>query len=269
MRRLGLALGLAMTLWGCKEKALTRVEASEALEESQLATQAAELTSGTVEITTNFTIGEAAEAAADELRNFYQQQLPCAEVTLDGRTLTVDYGVNGSCLYRGQKYLGRHSVTVSRNEDDEVVVDHVWEDLKNDVVRVNGTATVTWSSSDPSRHVQHELAWERLSDGRRGMGSGDRIQRPLAEDIATGFSVDGTRRWTGARGQWDLSINHVEMRWADPVPQSGSYSLDTPFDKQLNLEFGRVDATTIKVTVSSGKRSFDFNVRSSAASGTP
>lgn len=266
MKRFGLALGLAMTLWGCKEKALTREEASEALEESQLATQAAELTSGTVEITTNFTIGGAAEAAADELKTFYERQLPCAEVSIDGRTLSVEYGANGTCLYRGQKYSGRHSVTVSRNEADDVVVDHVWEDLKNDVVKVNGTATVTWSLSDPSRHVEHELTWERLSDGRQGTGSGDRIQRPLEEGIATGFSVDGTRHWSGERGQWDLSINHVEMRWADPIPQSGSYSLDTPFDKQLNLEFDRVDSATIKVIVSSGKRSFDFNVRSTAAS---
>ena len=51
MRRFGLALGLSVALCGCKDKALTRAEASEALEESQLATQAAELTSGTVEIT--------------------------------------------------------------------------------------------------------------------------------------------------------------------------------------------------------------------------
>jgi len=256
---------LALSAFGCKQQGLTRAEASEALEESQLSTQAAALTSGTVEITTNFTIGAAVEAAADELRTFYAEQLPCAAVSLEASTLTVDYGVNGDCLYRGQVYRGSHSVTISRNDENEVVVDHVWQHLRNEQVEVNGTATVTWSLDDPSRHIQHELSWERLSDGRIGVGSGDRIQRPLADGIETGFSVDGTRQWRGESGTWDLSINDVEMRWVDPVPQAGSYSLDTPFDKQVTLAFDRVDDTTIKVTVSGGDKSFDFDVHRAAA----
>lgn len=266
MRRSYLAFTvLALGTFGCKQQGLTRAEASEALEESQLSTQAAALTSGTLEITTNFTIGDAVEAAADELRAFYAEQLPCAEVSLDGNTLTVDYGVNGDCRYRGQVYRGSHSVTISRNDTNDVVVDHVWEHLQNDEVEVNGTATVTWNLDDPSRHVQHELSWERLSDGRTGVGSGDRIQRPLAAGIETGFSVDGTRQWRGQSGAWDLGINAVEMRWVDPVPQAGSYSLETPFDKQVTLAFDRVDDMTIKVTVSGGDKSFDFNVRRAAA----
>jgi len=257
---------LTLTTLGCKQRDLTRAEASEALEEAKLSTQAAALTSGTVEITTNFTIGGAVEAAADELRTFYAEQLPCAVVRLDGNTLTVDYGVNGICLYRGQVYRGSHAVTVSRNSESDVVVDHVWQNLRNDEVEVNGTASVTWSLDDPSRHIQHELSWERLSDGRTGVGSGDRIQRPLDAGIETGFSVDGTRQWRGKSGTWDLSINQVEMRWVDPVPQAGSYSLDTPYDKQVTLSFDRVDDSTIEVTVSSGAKSFDFDVHSASAS---
>lgn len=266
MRRFYLASTvLALTTLGCKQQGLTREEAAETLEESKLSTQAAALTSGSVEITTNFTIGGAVEAAADELRTFYAEQLPCATVSLEDSTLTVDYGVNGTCLYRGQVYRGSHSVTVSRNDENDVVVDHVWENLRNDEVQVNGTATVTWSLDNPSRHIQHELSWERLSDGRTGVGSGDRIQRPLDAGIDTGFSVAGTRHWRGKRGDWDLSINDVEMRWVDPVPQAGSYSLATPFDKQVTLSFDRVDDTTIKVTASSGDKSFDFNVHSAGS----
>ncbi len=265
MKQLGLVIPLlAFALTGCKQKALTRAEASEALEESQLATQAASLTSGTVEIGTNFTIGDAAEAAADELRTFYQDQLPCADVSLEGVTLTIEYGAHGTCLYRGQTYKGRHMVTVSKNDMDDVVVDHAWQDLQNDTLRVNGTATVTWSFDDPSRRVQHELEWERLSDGKTGVGSGDRVQRPLENGVAEGFSVSGTRHWQGETGTWTLSINDVEMRWVDPVPQAGSYSLDTPFDKQLALGFERVDATTIQVSVSSGEKRFDFDVETLA-----
>ena len=262
MRQLGLLVPLAaLATMGCKQQGLTRAEASEALDESQLATQAESLTAGSVEITTNFTIGGAAEAAAAELRNFYEEQLPCAEVTLSDSTLSIEYGVTGTCVYRGQAYSGLHSITISKNDMDDVVVDHVWEDLKNDRVRVNGTATVTWSFDDPSRHVRHELTWERLSDGKIGTGSGDRVQRPLEAGLSTGFSVAGTRHWQGEGGKWDLSINDVELRWADPVPQAGSYSLSTPSDKTLAMAFNRVDDATIRVTVSSGDRSFDFNVK--------
>ena len=263
MRRLRAFVTFGFVMLGllaCKEKGLTRGEAQQALEESQVSTQAASLTSGSLEIATNFTIGGAVEDAAAELRTFYTEQLPCAEVALDGNTLTVDYGVNGTCLYRGQTYQGRHSVTISRNDMANVVVDHVWEDLQNEKVRVNGTATVTWNFDDPSRHVVHSLDWERLSDGKRWQGSGDRVQRPLDAGLATGFSVNGTRSWHGQQGNYDLSINDVEMRWIDPVPQAGSYSLDTPFDKQLSMSFDRFDETTIIVTVASGDKSFDFKV---------
>ena len=44
------------------------------------------------------------------------------------------------------------------------------------------------------------------------------------------------------------------------MPQTGRYVLETPFTKTATLEFMRVDEDTIKVTVSSGSRSFDFDV---------
>jgi len=50
------------------------------------------------------------------------------------------------------------------------------------------------------------------------------------------------------------------------VPQADSYSLDTPFDKQVTLAFDRLDDRTIKVTVSGGDKTFDFNVHRAATS---
>ncbi len=257
----GMVLGVVAiaTASGCQ--ALTRAEASEALEEAEVAAQASALMSSSVEISTHFTIGMAAEDAAAELRSFVESQLPCAAITLEGATLSIEYGANaGTCVYRGQTYGGVHQISVMRNEMSDVVVSHRWEDFHNGVVTVSGTAMVTWSLADPSRHVVHELTWTRLADGRAGTGSGDRVQRPLEEGLLSGFSEDGQRSWEGESGTWTLDIDNVEMRWIDAVPQAGSYTLTTPALKVLSLGFVRESATTITVTVSNGAREFTFDV---------
>ena len=244
-----------------EEEALTGSEALQALEEVVLSTQMTVLTSGTVEIATNFTIGQAAEAAADELKTFIETQLPCAEITLVGATLTIEYGVNpGNCEYNGQEYSGSHSITVVSASAGNLVVDHEWEDLSNGRISVDGTATVTWSSENSSRNVVHELVWTRLSNQKETTGGGDRTQTVLTGGLIEGFSVDGNRYWTSDRGKWDLGIDKVEIRWEDPVPQAGTYRLDTPFEKYLSLSFERVDDDTIKVTVASGEEEFSFEV---------
>ena len=262
----------ALLLAGCPKKEsddpLTLAEAKEAVEESTLSDQAFSVVNGTVEISTNFTIGQAVEVAAEQLRDFIASQLPCAEITLAKATLSVEYGANpGNCTYHGHTYSGVHTVMVS-SADGDVSVRHTWSDLSNGVVSVSGSADVTWSLQDESRHVKHELTWTRLSDGRQGVGSGDRTQTALAGGIAEGIRVDGARTWEGKSGRWDTSINDVEMRWVDPVPQSGSYVLATPFDKSLSMGFERVDEDTIKVTLASGGKSFSFNVnKAGVASG--
>jgi hypothetical protein len=245
--------------------ALTREEANEALEETKVASQAQALTSQSVELSTNFTIGGAVENAAAELRSFITSQMPCAEVTLElaggSANLTIEYGANaGNCTFRGHTFSGRHLVSVAKNDEDLVQVDHVWEGLSNGKVNLDGSATVEWDFENKSRHVVHNAVWTRLSDGRSGEGSGDRIQRPLDGGLIEGFSVDGKRAWKGESGDWDLDIDNVEMRWVDPVPQAGKYTLDTPFDKQLTLEFERVSATSIQVTVAGPRREFGFKV---------
>jgi len=258
----GVALaGLALALGGFGCETLTRSEAAAALEEAGLDAEASSLTSGSIEIATSFTIGDGVETAASEIAAFVQSQLPCAEVTLSGATLTVEYGANpGACTYRGHTYGGIHQVTVMRNQMDDVVVEHQWTDFHDEDMSVTGHATVTWSFADSTRHVVHELTWTRQRDGRTGTGSGDRLQAPLEEGLLSGFSVDGTRRWEGEAGTWDLAIDGVQMRWVDPVPQAGDYTLTTPAGKSLGLGFARADATTITVTISNGSRSYDFDV---------
>src|SRR6187431_1708633 len=148
-----LALPFVLSLTGCpKERELTAAEAQESLEQASASSQAENLAAVSVDISTNFTIGGALEAAAGELKTFVDSQLPCAEVTLEGATLTVEYGVNpGTCLYRGHTFSGTSAITVSKNAMNEVVVDHVWTGISNGVVELDGTAHVTWSSSDQTR----------------------------------------------------------------------------------------------------------------------
>jgi hypothetical protein len=249
---------------GCREEntePLTNGEARLALEEAAMSTQASNLTSSSVELTTDFTIGGAVEAAAEEIRDYVVSQLPCAEINLEGNTLDIEYGaLPGNCEYRGHTYSGGHTITVSRNEMNEVVVEHVWDELSNGDVTVDGGATVTWNFDDETRHVVHDLEWTRERDGRTGIGRGDRIQQPLSGGISEGIQVDGDRSWDGQKGHWALDINAVQMRWSDPVPQSGKYELTTPENKKVTLTFERVDEDTIAVNLANGNRDFTFNV---------
>ncbi len=256
----------AVALLGCpKEKAdgpMTSAEAQEALEESNVESQASALTTNSVEISTNFTIGKAVNEAASELKTFIETQLPCAEITLADATLTVKYGAKpGNCLYRGQKFSGQHIVKVAKN-DDVIEVDHEWKELSNGVVKVSGTAHVEWDFDAKERRVEHDLTWTRISDGRTGRGQGNRTQKPLAGGITEGIQVDGSRSWTGPKGKWDLAIEGVEMRWQDPCPQAGTYRLASPKGRSLTLSFQRVDGDTIEVTIKNDTKEFKFNVNS-------
>ena len=261
------ALPLTFTLTGCpKEGELTSAEAQESLQQAAASSQAENLAAASVDISTNFTIGDALEKAAGELKTFIDSQLPCADVSLEGATLTIEYGVNaGNCSYRGHTFSGTSSITVSKNAMNEVLVDHVWTGLSNGVVKLDGTAHVTWNFSDQTRHVVHDVTWTQLATGRTGNGTGDRTQKPLAGGITEGIQIDGTRSWTGERGTWDLAIDGVQARWSDPVPQSGSYSLSTPFDKSVRMSFARIDSDTIRVTVAGAKREFSFTVSKAGA----
>lgn len=267
--RFALALPLAFTLAGCpKDKStepLTRSEAQSALEEAQGSSAADALASANIEISTNFTLGSGLAQAASEIEAAISSQLPCAEVTLSDATLTVDWGVNaGNCSYRGHTFTGTSSISVQKNSNNQVLVHHEWTGLSNGVVTLDGHADVTWDFSAKTRRIVHHAEWTYVPTGRIGTGDGDRTQQPLPDGLDVGISVNGTRSWMGKDGRWELAIEDVQWRWSDPVPQAGSYTLATPFDKSVTLAFARVDTDTIGVTVSGQKGSFSFKVTSSA-----
>lgn len=254
---IALALLTAAQLGCNREEPLTRAEAQEALDEAQLSSEASALTHGMVTLTTDFTLADAAEHAAANLRDFVRTQVPCAEVELVDRTVSIDFGVMGECAWNGKTWTGRTEVTVQK-VDATLEVSHVWTDLSDGYLTVNGDATVTWSRDEATRRVVHTLEW---TDGERtGTGTGDRVQSRL--ETGDGVRVDGARTWTGSAGNtWTLDIDGVEMRGIDPLPQSGSYTLTHPAGKTLSLSFARVDDLTILVTITNGKREFSFEVR--------
>jgi hypothetical protein len=268
MRRILYAFAclIPLTLVGCKkpkaQEELTTAEASQALEEAKVSGEASNLTASSIEISTSFTIGQAVEKAAGEIRDFIAAELPCAKIDLAGSTLSIEYGaLPGDCSYKGLTYSGKHTISVAKNDSGDVEVNHVWTDLSNSRVKVSGTATVTWSLEEKSRHVVHDLEWTRIADGMTATGTGDRTQTALEGGLVEGIQIDGSRSWESAKGKWDLGITGVQIRWVDPVPQAGSYTLMTPAGKALTMTFSRVDDATIKVTIKNGEKSFDFDVK--------
>jgi hypothetical protein len=268
--KIAAASSLAFVLCGCPKDdnpPLTGAEAKDVLDESNLSSQASALQASSIDISTNFTIGKGAENAVQDLKTFVSTQLPCAAISIEDSTITVTYGAKpGNCTYKGHTFSGTHAIHVAKNDEgQQVLVDHTWTDLSNGIVKVTGTAHVTWDLDDRYRHVVYDTTWTRLSDSRTGKGSGDVTQKPLEGGIEEGIEIDGDRRWEGKSGRWDLAIQGVQARWEDPVPQAGSYVLDTPKDRSITLSFARLDATTIEVTLSSGDKSFKFNVHGPAA----
>ncbi len=261
-----LALG---TLVACprkdEEEPLTGAEAKEAAEQATWSSQAVNLTSEGIELSTDFTLGEGVEKAAEEMRAFWESQVPCSTVSLERATVTVDYGtLEDSCVWKGRTHAGVHKITVGRAERAGIQVDHEWIGRTDGNVTVNGEATVDWGFSEKTRTVSHALTWE--AKGKTMEGSGRRTQSLLDESAgpAGGIRVEGENTWSFDGRTWSLEIEGVEARPQDPLPQAGTYTLTTP-RHTLSLSFARVSEALIRVTIAGGERSFSFDVRATGA----
>jgi len=241
-------------------------EALAAVAEAAISTRGETLTEDIIEISTDFTMGEAVEDAAAELAAWLESQIDCSTVTLDGHTITVDFGtLEDQCVYNSHTYAGLWAVTIQTNLVDEVVVDHEWTGLTDGEVTLDGTAQVTWSSAAHSRHVVHQVTW--ADEDGTVEASGDRLQELIdpVEGISAGIVVNGDRDWNSGSGEWSLDIDSVEMRGMDPVPQAGVYTLTTPALKVATLTFTRLDAATIECVLASGADSWTFEISSTGA----
>lgn len=256
---LGLALGAALT-GGCFDTTgASNLEMRAAVGEIVAQGQAQAVENEIAEITTSFTIGGGVAEVAQEIQAFAESQAPCSTVTGADNTLTIDFGVlDDGCTYRGHTYAGIVTIEISL-DGAAAVIDHTYADFTNGTITMNGDKRVTYS--ELSRRVVTDYEFE-TKDGDLITTSSDRLQTLLDESagILGGIEINGDRSWTGESGDWELNIDGVEIRWVDPVPQSGVYSLVTPRDKTITMSFERVDDDTIAVIVDGGRETKTYHV---------
>lgn len=260
------AVAFASTLTACS-MVLTLQEAKEAMAESAETARVDAFTGSVVEVTTDFTLGQAVEDAAEELRAFLASQVPCSTVTREGATVSMDFGtLDDACVWNGRTYAGIASVTLVSAEAGRAEILHEWIGMTDGELSMDGSATVTWEAQTASRRVVHEVAWTNAAGDAR-TGSGDRTQTLIDRDqgIAAGIEVNGAQEWSGPAGDWKLDIDDVQMRGQDPVPQAGLYTLWLPNGKDASLAFTRLDEDTIEVVLTGGRQEHVWHVTAAGA----
>lgn len=249
-------------LFGCGAgDKMTFVEATEALEQARLSGDGEKATQEPIELSTDFTIGAALDAAAAELRDFWESQIPCTEVTLQGKKVLVDYGtLDDACVYQGRTYAGVHQLEVFGTDPGALDVNHVWDDFTNGDVTLTGTADVRWSAEAETKRVLTNFTWD--TRGERWDVSGDHVYglEVPGGSVLDGITLEGTRAWTNDLGTWDLVMEGIAFSLDDPLPDQGAYTLTNPDGKQLVLGFERVDEDTIRATLDGARWPLVFDV---------
>lgn len=240
---------------------MTLPEAAEALEQARTSASHEQLTNDPIEVSTDFTIGQALVDAAQELGAFWQSQVPCTEVSWDGAVATIDYGDrDDGCLYRGKTYGGIHTIAVQSTDATDLEVWHDWSGFTDGAITVDGGLQVQWQADDETRTVGTDLAWTQ--DGLTTGVTGDHVYGLLepSAGVLGGVTLEGVRRWTNDRGTWDLDMAEVQVRWQDPAPQAGTYTLTNPDGKVLVLTFTRLDDDTIRAELSGARIPLAFDL---------
>jgi len=240
---------LALALLAACETPLTSEEAREALDAFVRSARVDAMRTGVVELTTDFTMGQAVEDSAENLRAFVASQLPCSTVTREGATVSIDFGtLADACTWNGATWAGVARVTVDVT-GETVQLHHVWEGLTNGVETLDGDADVTWDVAAGTREVVHAVTWTEGTPTLEGEGVVLQSLVDAQQGLAAGVAIEGVRGWSVDGARWTLDILGIEARPQDPVPQAGTLELTTPADKLAVFRFERQDADTIRVTL--------------------
>ncbi len=248
---------------GCLGNGMTRMEMRAAVQQVVESGQVQQLENGIVEITTDFTIGDAVQQVRDRIAEVLAACGQTTVTAMDDVSIRIDFGpASDPCAFDGQKYSGVVDLVIAR-EGEVLTVEHDYQDLSNGTYTLNGDKTVTWTSEGGDRVVRDivsSVGWtgpngpvEHTSE--RTMTFSDFLGAPEAP-----ITIDGGHRWTRDGDTWDLDVNAVELRLVDPVPQDGSYVLTVPSGREGTLSFERVDEDTIAVRFQTGLRSRTFHV---------
>jgi hypothetical protein len=214
-----------------------------------------------IELTTSFTLGQGVQAAAEEIRGFVESQVPCSTVTVEPGQVSIDFGdLSDGCVWRGRTYAGVVTVAIER-ADAGARVTHTYEDFTGGRVTMNGTAVVDWN--DAVRHIVTDMTFatadetvEVQSDRTQGFSRCEGVE-------AVCVTVEGERHWQSSRGEWDMTIEGVEARSIDPVPEAGTYTVVNPEGREIAMSFARLDEDTIQVEIEGGRRPVVFEVTAS------
>lgn len=245
--RIALPAVVVFHLVGCGEGEMGIFEAADALGQSARSGQGTTATQDPIEVSTDFTIGAGLEQAAEELRVFWDSQAPCTEATVEGNTLTLDFGELGDgCTYNGRTYAGLAAITVTQTDAAELEVLHEWTGFHDEDVQVDGDALVTWSGASQTRRVTTEHTWT-TTDGETADVQGDH-EFGVRPD-GTGFTLNGVRDWQTDGGDWHLDMDGIGFRLQDPLPEEGRYVVTNPRGKVLELAFARLDEQTIEAVL--------------------
>ncbi len=259
---LGLATAIALGT-ACQAPEMTNAEVLDALAEVSASARGEQATNEPIEISTDFTIGAALEAAADELALFWESQEPCTDVTITGPQITVDYGgLDDSCTYRGNTFGGIAIIDIASTDPGSLQVDHTWDGITNGDVTVDGGATVTWTDANTFREVTTDHTWTDVDDGTTVDVQGQHTMGWIDDSnkIFGGITMDGTRDWQSDSGDWHVDLIGLELRLQDPVAQAGTIQLENPAGKTLDMVHERIDDDTIRVTLDGARRTWVFDI---------
>lgn len=245
----------------CQPAAASQAELREALIEVTEIGAGMGAQDDVIELTTSFTLGQGVQAAAEEIRDFVESQVPCSTVTVQPGQVSIDFGDLGdSCVWRGRTYAGVVTVGIELPGDGARVT-HTYEGFTGGRVTMDGTAVVDWN--DAVRHIVTDMTFatddetvEVQSDRTQGFARCEGVE-------AVCVTVEGDRHWQSSRGEWDMSIEGVEARSIDPVPEAGSYTVVNPEGREIAMSFSRIDEDTIQVEIEGGRRPFIFEVTAS------
>lgn len=232
---------------------LTQEEARTAVLEVQESSAGDVATIEVIDVSTDFTIGGQIFDALNSIADFWESQADCTTVSMEGDVITVDFGsLDDGCEYRGHTWAGLDTITILGVVEGNLRVEHEFTQFTNGNVTLDGTATVTWSSSEDTRHVVTDYTLANFVTDTivevRGDHTTGRLDpdRPIRE---SGFTLDGSKEWTGENGLWMTELNDIEWRIDDPAPQAGAARVTSAGGKTLTIRYDRIDGNTTSARV--------------------